>query len=156
MFCGAKYTHHTFTPIIKHLITTTAKKHPGKKVTQSISAHLPPYSLPPLAPQALLPTAHSLVITHAFRATTLISQDVATHLGTNVSCPASQQRCSRRTTCQQLSHTPAATAGSPVLGTSVWPRTASCSERVPLAGSSRLGPCLAGTGWKGMVIVISM
>ena len=32
MFCGAKYTHHTFTPIIKHLITT-ANKHPGKKVT---------------------------------------------------------------------------------------------------------------------------
>ena len=31
MFCGAKYTHHTFTPIIKHLITTTANKHPGKK-----------------------------------------------------------------------------------------------------------------------------
>ena len=31
MFCGAKYTHHTFTPIIKHLITTTAYKHPGKK-----------------------------------------------------------------------------------------------------------------------------
>ena len=30
MFCGAKYTHsHTFTPIIKHLITT-ANKHPGK------------------------------------------------------------------------------------------------------------------------------
>ena len=25
MFCGTKYTHHTFTPIIKHLITTTAK-----------------------------------------------------------------------------------------------------------------------------------
>ena len=24
MFCGAKYTHHTVTPIIKHLITTTA------------------------------------------------------------------------------------------------------------------------------------
>ena len=31
MFCGAKYTHHTFTPIIKHVITTTANKHPGKK-----------------------------------------------------------------------------------------------------------------------------
>ena len=31
MFCGAKYTHHTFTPIIKNLITTTANKHPGKK-----------------------------------------------------------------------------------------------------------------------------
>ena len=31
MFCGAKYTHHTFTPIIKHLITTTANKHPGKR-----------------------------------------------------------------------------------------------------------------------------
>ena len=31
MFCGAKYTHHTSTPIIKHLITTTANKHPGKK-----------------------------------------------------------------------------------------------------------------------------
>ena len=30
MFCGAKYTHHTFTPIIKHLITT-ANKHPGKR-----------------------------------------------------------------------------------------------------------------------------
>ena len=30
MFCGAKYTHHTFNPIIKHLITT-ANKHPGKK-----------------------------------------------------------------------------------------------------------------------------
>ena len=30
MFCGAKYTHHTFTPIIKHLITT-ANIHPGKK-----------------------------------------------------------------------------------------------------------------------------
>ena len=31
MFCGAKYTHsHTCTPIIKHLITTTANKHPGK------------------------------------------------------------------------------------------------------------------------------
>ena len=24
MFCGAKYTHHTFIPIIKKLITTTA------------------------------------------------------------------------------------------------------------------------------------
>ena len=31
MICGAKYTHHTFTPIIKHLITTTANKHSGKK-----------------------------------------------------------------------------------------------------------------------------
>ena len=31
LFCSAKYTHHTFTPIIKHLITTTANKHPGKK-----------------------------------------------------------------------------------------------------------------------------
>ena len=31
MFCGAKYTHHTFTPIIKHLITTTVNKHPAKK-----------------------------------------------------------------------------------------------------------------------------
>ena len=31
MFCGAKYTHHTFTPIIKHLITTKVNKHPGKK-----------------------------------------------------------------------------------------------------------------------------
>jgi len=31
MLCGAKCTHHTFTPIIKHLITTTANKHPGKK-----------------------------------------------------------------------------------------------------------------------------
>ena len=30
MFSGAKYTHYTFTPIIKHLITT-ANKHPGKK-----------------------------------------------------------------------------------------------------------------------------
>ena len=30
MFCGVKYTHHTFTPIVKHLITT-ANKHPGKK-----------------------------------------------------------------------------------------------------------------------------
>ena len=30
MFCVARYTHHTFTPIIKHLITTTANKHPGK------------------------------------------------------------------------------------------------------------------------------
>ena len=31
MFCGAKYTHHTVTPILKHLITSTANKHPGKK-----------------------------------------------------------------------------------------------------------------------------
>jgi len=31
MFCGARYTHHTFTPVIKHQITTTANKHPGKK-----------------------------------------------------------------------------------------------------------------------------
>ena len=34
MFCGAKYIHHTFTPIIKHLITTTAKQNkkiPDKK-----------------------------------------------------------------------------------------------------------------------------
>ena len=30
MFCRAKYTHHTFTPIIKHYITK-ANKHPGKK-----------------------------------------------------------------------------------------------------------------------------
>ena len=30
MFCGAKYTQHTFTQIIKHLITTTANKHPSK------------------------------------------------------------------------------------------------------------------------------
>ena len=30
-FCGVKYTHHTFTPIIKHLVTATANKHPGKK-----------------------------------------------------------------------------------------------------------------------------
>ena len=29
-FLVPKYTHHTFTPIIKHLITT-ANKHPGKK-----------------------------------------------------------------------------------------------------------------------------
>ena len=29
MFCGAKYTHHTFSPIIIHLITTAANKHPG-------------------------------------------------------------------------------------------------------------------------------
>ena len=26
-----RYCHHIFTPIIKHLITTTANKHPGKK-----------------------------------------------------------------------------------------------------------------------------
>ena len=31
MFCGAKYTLHILTPIIKYLITTTANKHPGKK-----------------------------------------------------------------------------------------------------------------------------
>ena len=31
MFCCAKYTHHTFTPTIKHLNTTTANKHPGTK-----------------------------------------------------------------------------------------------------------------------------
>ena len=31
MFCGVKYTHHIFIPIIKHLITATANKHPGKK-----------------------------------------------------------------------------------------------------------------------------
>ena len=30
MFCGAKYTHHTFTPTIKHLITTIANKYPRK------------------------------------------------------------------------------------------------------------------------------
>ena len=33
MFCGAKYTNHTFTPIIKHLITTTANKKIYKKNT---------------------------------------------------------------------------------------------------------------------------
>ena len=35
VFCGAKYTHHTFIPIIKHLITTTniknKNKNPGKR-----------------------------------------------------------------------------------------------------------------------------
>ena len=31
MFFDAKYTHHTFTPVIKHLIATTTNKHPGKK-----------------------------------------------------------------------------------------------------------------------------
>ena len=31
MLCGAKYTHHTFTPIIKHLITTTANIKKYKK-----------------------------------------------------------------------------------------------------------------------------
>ena len=31
MFCGARYAYPTFTPIIKHLITTTANKHLGKK-----------------------------------------------------------------------------------------------------------------------------
>ena len=31
MFCAAKYTHHILTPIIKHLIPTTANMHPGKK-----------------------------------------------------------------------------------------------------------------------------
>ena len=30
IFCGAKYTHHTLSPIVKHLITT-ANKYPGKK-----------------------------------------------------------------------------------------------------------------------------
>ena len=30
MLFGAKYTHHTFTPIIKHLITTTANKNNKK------------------------------------------------------------------------------------------------------------------------------
>ena len=49
MFCGAKYAHHTFTPIIKHLITTTANKHPGKKSFLSLSPippHLPPTPAP--------------------------------------------------------------------------------------------------------------
>ena len=32
MFCAAKYTHHTFSPIIKHLSTTTANTHPGKVI----------------------------------------------------------------------------------------------------------------------------
>ena len=31
MFYGAKYTHHTFTPIIKHIITTAKKKKKKKK-----------------------------------------------------------------------------------------------------------------------------
>ena len=31
MFCGAKYTHHILTRIIKHLIPTKANIHPGKK-----------------------------------------------------------------------------------------------------------------------------
>ena len=31
MFCGARYIHHTFTPIAKHEITTTAGKRQGKK-----------------------------------------------------------------------------------------------------------------------------
>ena len=31
MFCGAKYTHHTATPIIKHLITTKALQKRKKK-----------------------------------------------------------------------------------------------------------------------------
>ena len=31
MFCDARHNHHTFTPIIFFLITTTANKHPGKK-----------------------------------------------------------------------------------------------------------------------------
>ena len=35
MICGAKYTHHTFTPIIKHLITTTAKNNNKKPVKKS-------------------------------------------------------------------------------------------------------------------------
>ena len=30
MFCGGKYTYPTFTPIVKHFMTTTANKHPGK------------------------------------------------------------------------------------------------------------------------------
>ena len=38
MFCGAKYTHHTFTPIIKHLITK-ANKHPGKKSFIDLKKH---------------------------------------------------------------------------------------------------------------------
>ena len=37
MFCGAKYTHHTFTPIIKHHYITTANKHPGHDVTKVIT-----------------------------------------------------------------------------------------------------------------------
>ena len=31
MFCGAKVNNHTFTLIIKHLITTKGNKHPGKR-----------------------------------------------------------------------------------------------------------------------------
>ena len=31
VFCTCTPAHHTFTPIIKQLITTTANKHPGKK-----------------------------------------------------------------------------------------------------------------------------
>ena len=31
MFCGVKYTHHTFSPVIKYLIATTANKHRGKR-----------------------------------------------------------------------------------------------------------------------------
>ena len=35
MFCGAKYTHHTFTPVIKHLNTTTTAKKRKKKTTKN-------------------------------------------------------------------------------------------------------------------------
>ena len=58
MFCDAKDTHsHTFTPIIKHLITTTAKKHPGEKsfteknmknpMASSCAYHIKPWMEPP-------------------------------------------------------------------------------------------------------------
>ena len=36
MFCGAKYTHHTFTPVIKHLTTTTANKKQTNKQNKII------------------------------------------------------------------------------------------------------------------------
>ena len=45
MFCGAKYTYHTFSPIIKHLITTTANKHPTKREGGIVSCDLVPYLL---------------------------------------------------------------------------------------------------------------
>ena len=44
MFCGVKYTHHTFTPVIKHLITTRANKHPRKTSFIDNNCNSAPYT----------------------------------------------------------------------------------------------------------------
>ena len=59
MFCGAKYTHLTFSPIIKHLITTTSNKPPRARAHAHTHTHTHTHTRTHARTHARTPDTHT-------------------------------------------------------------------------------------------------